>query len=130
MNLHHLGFLTSNIEKSIEQFKLLGYVQGPLIIDTYRHLKICFLKGSGSESLELIEPGTEADTLKEHLNNRGVGLYHLCFETDKLTSSIENLTENGFVVIQSPSPALAFEGRSIAFLHATHTGIIELVEKN
>lgn len=54
--------------------------------------------------------------------------YHICYETAGLEASIAALTADGFIVIDTPTPAPALGGRRVVFLTSASAGMIELLE--
>lgn len=78
MKIHHTGIIISNIEKSIEIYKQLGYTQmSEVVVDKIQHLKIVFLKSSDeTQNIELIESLGDESTIHNFKN----GLHHMCFD--------------------------------------------------
>ncbi|MGJ0338607.1 VOC family protein [Aliarcobacter cryaerophilus] len=60
MKVHHYGFLTKDIDKSIEMFKGLGYkVISEKINDNTRGIDILFLESENNQVIELVSPNSE-----------------------------------------------------------------------
>lgn len=80
MNIHHIGIITVNLEKSIELYKNLNfYVNTKIITDTSQNNKIVFLKSKDSKILiELIESLNPSSSVYNSKN----GIHHICFEVD------------------------------------------------
>ncbi len=129
MKPHHIGYLTADLPSAIREFECLGFgTRGGVIEDNARGIAICFME-NGSSRIELISPMRPDSTVSSLLKKRGAGPYHICYETDCLTRDIEQLCARGYMPIQPPEPAIAFDGRSVAFLFQKNTGILELVEQ-
>ncbi|MAM15358.1 MAG: methylmalonyl-CoA epimerase, partial [Candidatus Marinimicrobia bacterium] len=64
------------------------------------------------------------------LDNRGVGMHHVCFEVDDIKSAINELKENNIIVLND-EPTIGAEGYKIVFIHPKSTGgvLVELAEK-
>ena len=79
--------------------------------------------------IELVSPtDTEsvvAGLLKKYKNCP----YHICYQTSDLTSDLEALSSQGYVVIDTPTPAPAIGGRRVVFLMNAALGMIELLEE-
>lgn len=130
INLHHYGFLTDDSKKAIKNYKFLGYEINQSFLDNLRGVKITFLKHSSTDVLlEIIEPfdnnSDVSNIMKKYKNN----LYHSCFEVTNIKECITKLEKAGFITIDLPKPAIAFNNRKVAFLLSKYTGIIELLER-
>lgn len=130
MIVHHYGFLTKNIEKSLRAFEKLGYEKtSDLINDVQRGIDILFIESKNNQVIELVSPNqTESvvnSVMKSHVNS----IYHICYIVKSLELSIESLSKENFVLIDPPKPAVAFNGKKVAFMMSRHTGIIELLEE-
>lgn len=128
MKVHHLGYAVKNIDEGIAKFRALGYECFSRVTeDSFRNVSICFLRQDGW-IIELVAPrGNDSPVNKKLLGGVG-GPYHICYEVDSLTSAIDNLSRDGFVVFEQPQVAPALEGRRVTFLFNQIVGIIELVE--
>ena len=81
MNLpiHHIGYLTKNLQKSIDSFRNLGYqTEGGITHDQLRKIDICFLRKDGYR-IELVSPYGEdsvvSGLMKTHKNMPYVRLF-------------------------------------------------------
>ncbi len=128
MKLHHIGYAIKDIEKSIPAFELLGFEKiNEVIYDKERNVKIQLLKNE-SRLVELIAPLSEESPVSLIIEKNGNTPYHLCYNTDAIFETIQNLRKNEYVLIEPPEPALAFNGKLAAFLFHKEVGIIELLE--
>ena len=57
------------------------------------------------------------------------GLYHICYEVENLEETMTKLRDEGFLVRCAPVPAIACDGRKIAWMYNCYVGLIELLEK-
>ena len=85
-----------------------------------------FLIGPGPR-LELLAAIPGRDTLDPWLKAR-VKLYHLAYEVDSIHEAIAHLVARRARHVSGPVPAVAFDGRSIAFLMLPNLLLIELIE--
>jgi methylmalonyl-CoA/ethylmalonyl-CoA epimerase len=110
---------------------LFGYrrVSGPFD-DPLQQVRVCFLaKGAGDVAeIELIEPTSEDSPVQSMVTNNKGGAYHLCFETEDIEAALRHAMEHGCVVVSQPTPAVAFQGRRIAWIYAPSRQLFELVE--
>lgn len=130
MRIHHYGFATKSIEKSIKSFLILGYETcSEVIFDPLQGVNLLFLKNENDHLIELVEPAQEENPVSKILAKSGNSLYHICYEIDNFEGKIEELKKQRFVQIIPPTPAIAFDGRRICFLYNPSLGLIELLEK-
>ena len=110
---------------------LFGYkvVSGPFD-DPIQKVSVSFLTQSTADvaEIELIAPLTEDSPVRAMLQKNGGGAYHLCFETSDLEGALAHAKSHGCMVLSQPAPAVAFQGRRIAWLYAPTRQLFELVE--
>ena len=130
MRLHHIAYVTRNLEQKAAQLAdLLGFrIAGPIVIDTVQGVRIQFMEMADSGLLELLEPHGEQSPVRRHLQ-KGGGLYHLCFEVDDLDATLQRFRDTGdAAVVCEPVPAPAIDNRRVAFVVTTGRDLIEFVE--
>ena len=83
----------------------------------------------GESRVELIEPMEAGSSVRRHLDKRGPGIHHICFEVDDLAAEMKRLQAAG-LRFTSDAPAPGAHGSLVAFLHPKSTGgvLIELNE--
>jgi len=98
--------------------------------DPYQKVKVAFLSiRPGEPLIELVEPATQDSPVRDFLTNRGGGLHHVCYEVDDLEGQIAEMKARRCMVIRRPKPAVAFDGRRIAWLLTAENLLVELLEK-
>jgi methylmalonyl-CoA/ethylmalonyl-CoA epimerase len=130
--LLHVGVAVPTLGPTTELLSdLFGYrvVSGPFE-DPLQKVTVNFLAKSDSDvaEIELIAPLGEDSPIESILAKSGGGAYHLCFETSELEGALEHARKNGCVVVASPVPAVAFQGRRIAWIYTRSRQLFELVE--
>jgi methylmalonyl-CoA/ethylmalonyl-CoA epimerase len=130
--LLHVGVAVPSLSAATESLAtLFGYqvTSGPFD-DPIQKVKVNFLSTSSSDTaeIELIEPLSEDSPVQSMLKKGSGGAYHLCFETSDIEAAIEHARENGCVIVSQPTPAVAFEGRRIAWIYTGARQLFELVE--
>jgi len=130
MKVHHFGFLTRNIEKSINEFNLLGFVELKRIIDTERKVAISLIKSESNEIFELIEPISGNSIVSNIIEKYNNSIYHVCYLTKDINSTIELLKQNGYILINPPKNAILFDNKKVAFMYSKYAGMIELIEED
>jgi methylmalonyl-CoA/ethylmalonyl-CoA epimerase len=130
--LLHVGVAVPDLEPTTKLLSdIFGYkvVSGPFE-DPIQKVRIHFLAKSNTDvvEIELIAPLSEDSPIRSMLAKSGGGAYHLCFETCELESALEHVRKNGCIVVSAPAPAVAFEGRRIAWIYTRSRQLFELVE--
>jgi len=130
--LLHVGVAVPSLEAATELLaNLLGYkvVAGPFD-DPLQKVSVSFLAKSAGDvaEIELIAPLGEDSPIRSMLGKQGGGAYHLCFETKDLDAALVHAQEQGCVVLAQPVPAVAFQGRRIAWIYTSSRQLFELVE--
>ena len=129
LNLHHIGILVKDIPKSAAVYVRLGYeIRTEVIHDPVQTAFVQFLKLPADRAyLELISPDGPAGRLNNALV-KGGGLNHLCYSTEDIQAGCEWLRDTGFFLIAEPVPAVAFDGRRVAWFRGPDKLSVELVE--
>jgi methylmalonyl-CoA/ethylmalonyl-CoA epimerase len=127
LKFHHIGIATNDLYKDIKIYESLGYSQESGIFhDPSQQVKGIFMVINNMR-IELLEPDSEKSPLHTILANRQK-MYHQCFECLDIETTIQLLEAQGGRIVSPPKPAVAFEGRKIAFLMLSSLLLIELVE--
>lgn len=128
MKLHHIGYLVSNIKEAMQEFYRLGYeLNQDIMHDNLRHINICFMSNNGT-LVELIEPGEGCKLFTKLHKKIGNAPYHIAYITEHFITELENLQDNGYLLVQPPEPAPALENKLAAFLMNNEAGLIEVIE--
>ena len=126
--VEHIGYVTKNIGKTANTFKVFGYEAEGIVNDDTQKTRICFLRKKGDVSIELVEPYPENETMLKMLK-KGATPYHTCYTVADVQQTYEQLKELGFTPLFSPVPAPAFGNRLICYFWKNDIGLIEVVEK-
>ena len=130
MNIHHVGYLTKDLNKAQDEFSALGFVvEQEKAYDEHRKINISFII-NGNYRVELIEPVDDSSPMYPLLKRYKNTPYHICYEVDDLEASIAELSTKGYTVMQEPLEAPCIENKRVSFLINSNLGIIELVETN
>ena len=130
--LRHVGVAVPALEATTDLLAaLFGYrvVSGPFD-DPIQKVRVNFLKTSEDDAveIELIAPLSKDSPVTAMLAKSGGGSYHLCFETNDIDAALAHAVKNGCVMVAAPAPAVAFEGRRIAWIYTSSRQLFELVE--
>lgn len=126
--LDHIGYITDEIVKTAESFRMLGYEAGVIVNDDTQRTRICFLTKSGATKIELVEPYEDNKTMQKMLK-RGVTPYHTCYEVADMKTAYEEMLDNDFTPLFKPVAAPAFGNRLICYFWKNDIGFIELVNR-
>jgi methylmalonyl-CoA/ethylmalonyl-CoA epimerase len=130
--LLHVGVAVPSLGPTTELLSnLFGYkvISGPFD-DPIQKVTVNFLAKSDEDvaEIELIAPISEDSPIRSMLAKDGGGTYHLCFETSDIDGALIHAKKSGCIVVSSPVPAVAFQGRRIAWIYTRSRQLFELVE--
>jgi|SRR5450756_2256115 len=130
--LLHVGVAVPALDPAAAMLStLFGYklVSGPFD-DPIQKVAVNFLSNSDKDEaqIELIAPLSPDSPVQSMLSKGNGGAYHLCFETTDIDLALEHAVKNGCIVVSKPVPAVAFEGRRIAWIYTRSKQLFEFVE--
>ena len=130
--LQHVGVAVPKLGPTTELMTaLFGYrvVSGPHD-DPIQRVSVNFLTTAATDAveIELIAPLTEDSPVKAMLVKGGGSSYHLCFQVANLDAALAHALRLKCVVVSQPAPAVAFQGRRIAWIYTPSRQLFELVE--
>jgi methylmalonyl-CoA/ethylmalonyl-CoA epimerase len=125
---HHLGVACRDLDVEEQAWTPLGYSRERSDFeDPRQQIRGRFLVGPGPR-LELLV-GTPGSTVLDPWLGRGIKIYHQAFEVPSVGGAIEAFVADGARVVVEPVPAVAFDGRDIAFLMLRNGSLIEVIEQ-
>jgi methylmalonyl-CoA/ethylmalonyl-CoA epimerase len=130
--LRHVGVAVPKLGPTTDALEaLFGYkvVSGPFD-DPIQKVSVNFLAKSDTDvaEIELIAPLSEDSPITSMLAKGGGAAYHLCFETSDIEQALAHAKDNGCIIVSPPVPAVAFDGRKIAWIYTRSRQLFELVE--
>ena len=132
VKLHHIGFVLASIEEAAASIATsLGATwNGNIILDPLQNARVSFLQGFDNDDalVELVEPHGPQSLVSQFLR-KGGGLHHLCYEVENLESHLEFCRLVRTVVLRPPVPAVAFNGRRIAWAVTARKILLEFLER-
>jgi methylmalonyl-CoA/ethylmalonyl-CoA epimerase len=97
--------------------------------DPNQKVRVTFLITRPEDAqIELVQPGGEDSPVSRFLEEKGGGLHHACYEVDHLETQIKEMRSRGALLAKRPKPAVAFDGRRIAWLITAEGFLVELLE--
>jgi methylmalonyl-CoA/ethylmalonyl-CoA epimerase len=130
LRLHHFGFVVNNIDQTVASFarSVNGSWDGAIFHDPIQKVKVTFLLMPGTDvQMELVEPAEEKSPVRTFLE-KGGGLHHLCYEVEDCEQAIMAMRKLGSMIVKRPKPAVAFQGRRIAWVLTSEKLLLELLE--
>ncbi len=129
MKIHHIGYLVKKIDRAIQAFEGLGFErEAEIVFDEYRGIDICFMVKDGYR-VELVSPSNKDSIVYELQKKYGNSPYHFCYICDDAVTTIDELRRNGYVRLDEPHEAVAFDNKIVCFLIHPYLGMIELLEE-
>lgn len=130
--LLHVGVAVPELGPTTDLMtSLFGYrvISGPFD-DPIQRVSVNFLTTQPSDiaEIELIAPLTEDSPIRATLAKGGGSAYHLCFETADLDEALAHAVRLKCLIVSQPAPAVAFNGRRIAWIYTKSRQLFELVE--
>jgi methylmalonyl-CoA/ethylmalonyl-CoA epimerase len=128
--LHHVGIVVVDIRaRGAELVTRFGYTAATGIIEDPRQTAFVqfFLQSGGAHWLELVMPNGPGSKLEGALR-KGQTLHHLCYEVADIEASATDLRSQSMFMVGAPTPAVAFDGRPIAWFIDRARLLVELVQ--
>ena len=128
--IEHLGIAVKDLKVSNKLFeKLLGVPPYKTEEVASEGVKTSFFK-SGPNKIELLEATSPESAIAKFLEKKGEGIHHIAFAVDDLSSELDRLTREGFVVLPG-FPKDGADNKRVAFLHPKGTNgvLVELCQE-
>jgi methylmalonyl-CoA/ethylmalonyl-CoA epimerase len=129
VKIHHLGVAVRSLRESAKFYRdLLGLEFGGEEEVASEGVRVAFLQ-AGEPRIELLEPLDEGSAVARHIQKRGEGIHHVCFEVEDLDGAVRDLREGGARLVD-PGIRRGAEGSRVAFVHPRSSGgvLVELRE--
>lgn len=111
--IHHIGLIVKSIDKSINIYRKLNYIQiSEIIYDKIQNIKVCFVQSEDrTQVLELIESLDETSSIY-HFKD---GYHHICYEVNNqnFLDNFKNL--NIGKIFTKPMRATAIKNKQVVF---------------
>lgn len=127
IRLHHVGIAVKDGSAAAELWRsLLGLREtGRYRVDEFGVLAL-FLAPEGERApagglLELLEPTTAESPVSRHLERRGEGVHHVCFEVEDIHETLAALAARGVRLVDR-EPRRGAGGHLVAFIHPASAG--------
>ena len=126
MKFHHIGIATIDINNTIKKLKKYFEINdiSDVVYDSNQNAYLCMITLKDGTMIELINGEVVANILKKRQY-----LYHTCYAVENIEKTIENLQNDGAILVKTPQEAILFNNKKVAFL-MWDLGLIELVEES
>lgn len=124
MRLHHVGYATKDINRSVDFLRKAMSVKSvsEIVHDSLQDADLCMVELEDDSMVEFI-----SGKVVENILSKRVNLYHICYEVDDIHAEKERLVEAGAVVVSEEKAAVLLGGALVCFL-LTPIGLIELMQ--
>lgn len=131
IRLHHVGYVVQSINEVAHRFaqSVAASWDQKIFQDPLQDAKVTFLASIVQEFplVELVEPVSEGSPVANFLK-RGGGLHHLCYEVESLDKQLQFSRTIGGKIVRPPLPAVAFDGRRIAWVYTKDRLLLEYLD--
>jgi methylmalonyl-CoA/ethylmalonyl-CoA epimerase len=133
MTFHHKGYVVESIDSSVNRFisSLCLAWDERIFADALQGARVTFLRHLGNAynpMIELVWPLQENSSVRSFLK-KGGGLHHICYEVDSLEVIWSTVRPKGDLIVRQPLPAIAFDGREIAWLYTRSKLLVEYLQE-
>lgn len=128
--IEHIGIAVKDLDRSNALFsQLLGKDHYKIETVETEGVRTSFFK-AGTNKIELLEGTNEDSPISKFISKKGEGVHHIAFAVDNLSSEIERLKKEGFVILNNV-PKQGADNKLVVFLHPKSTNgvLIELCEE-
>jgi methylmalonyl-CoA/ethylmalonyl-CoA epimerase len=123
---HHVGIATNSIDSFSRRISDVSTGEAKDFADALQGIRGRFVE-IGNMNLEILEPLDDDETLSPWLTV-GNRMYQIAFEVDDLDAELEKARVQKIRIVREAQPAIAFEGRRVAFLMPAPGILVELIE--
>jgi glyoxalase/bleomycin resistance protein/dioxygenase superfamily protein len=132
LDFHHLGLAVPEAAVASLFLTAQGYQATPTVFDPLQSANLAMWRHPSAPAVEVICPATPGQgAVSTILAVRPDGLvYHLCYTTRDLDSSLERMEQAGLrpFEVRPPKPAVLFGGERVSFHLILGFGLIEIIE--
>lgn len=130
MRIDHLGLAVRSLDEAVEFYReALGLELAGTEEVASEGVRVGFLP-AGQPRIELLEPLGKSSPVARHLERRGEGIHHICFQVNDLEEAVRRIQEKGARLIE-PAIREGAEGCRVSFVHprSAHGVLVELRQK-
>lgn len=117
--IDHIGIAVKSLEESLQFYAAIGITPYHTEEVQSQKVKVAFLK-VGESNIELLEPTSEESPVAKHIDKKGEGMHHICYEVTDIFAVLKELKEQGVRLIDE-EPKKGAHHKIIAFVHPKST---------
>jgi hypothetical protein len=131
LDFHHLGLAVPKSELAKTFLGDLGYRLGEPVYDSEQNVNLSLCTAEHFPDVEVIWPGEGKTPIDGLLSRHSALVYHMCFATDDLDSTLVQIERAGHraVTLSPPKPAILFNGLNVSFYEVVGFGTIEILDR-
>lgn len=131
LKFHHFGLATRDQGETGRMLCGLGYSLGAPIFDPLQNVHLIWCEHDSMPAIEVVYPSDSPGPLDTYLTEFSEMVYHLCYVTNDIQSSVDAMKAAGMRIlpVAAPKPAVLFDGRQVGFYMARGLGLIEILEE-
>lgn len=130
LQFDHFGLATREPEKTLAFLRALGYQTHEPVHDPLQRVDLVLCRSQTMPAVEVISSTDPASPLIAILAAQPQSIYHLCYRSRDLASSLAAMKAAGQRVLRvvEPKPAVLFGDRRVSFYQVRGFGLIEIIE--
>lgn len=115
--IDHVGIAVEDLAQAVVLYQvLLGKAPDHYEEVTSEEVKTAFFDLHGV-AIELLQATANTSPIAKFIAKQGrAGVHHICFQVDDISAKLEELKQNGFILIDS-KPKMGAHGKLVAFVH-------------
>lgn len=125
-NVDHIGYAVNDMKEAKGKFETLGFTFLLEKTDELRNVDVC-VAVKNDIRIEILAPSEgKKSPIESYLNKIGSTPYHICYKTENIEETINELQNEGFTLLGKPAPSVPLGG-DVCFMYSNVIGLIELI---
>ena len=130
VKFHHYGLAVKNFKEAKSFHKNLGYSFTDEVYDELQNVMLILCNSKVFPTVELVKPINNYSPINNYLKKNNELIYHVCYEIDTKNVSFNDFfSNNRFICVSEPKPAILFKNRLVSFYYLNNVGLVEILEK-
>ncbi|MEN6461509.1 MAG: VOC family protein [Syntrophomonas sp.] len=128
---HHLGLATQRFKDAQIFLMGMGYKINQVVYDPLQKVNLCLCENENMPTIEIIFSFEETSPIHNIISTKKEMIYHTCYETDDLNTSISLIKsdKNRIITVSGPTKAILFDNRLVSFHYIKGFGLIEILQR-
>ena len=130
IGIEHIGIATKDLARAKKFWGLVLGIKNTSTEDIENQGVITDIYDTGNGKIELLLSKYPKSAIAKFINERGIGIHHICLSVDNIDEAISELKKYNVETIGN-NYTYGAEGYKIVFIHPRSTGgvLLELAEK-